>query len=97
MTQMTPEQTIAIIGALTAMLGVLGKIAWSSAGKKSDDGDKAEKAPALMERDEMDRRLTEATGLTRSMHAEVRIELRDLREKLIQMDAKLDALLRRKE
>lgn len=85
---MSAESVIGIIAGLTALIGVIGKLAWNAAKKEETPGIR------LMSHDELGRELDTIKGLSRQHHQETRIGQQDARDRLVTLEAKIDAIIR---
>ena len=87
--EMSVEQVIGIIAGLTALIGVIGKLAWNVAKKEEAPGIR------LMSYEELDRELDDTKGLLRQQHQEMRINDQGMRDRLVAIETKIDSILRR--
>jgi len=87
--EMSAEQVIGIIAGLTALIGVIGKLAWNVAKKEEAPGIR------LMSYEELDRELDDTKGLLRQQHQEMRINDQGMRDRLVAIETKIDSILRR--
>ena len=86
---MSAEQVIGIIAGLTALIGVIGKLARNVAKKEEAPGIR------LMSYEELDRELDDTKGLLRQQHQEMRINDQGMRDRLVAIETKFDSILRR--
>ena len=85
---LSPEQLAGLVTAIAALIGALGFRAIREGKKERERGDIP---PALLTRDRFDEEISDVKGLIRSHHSETRVDHRDTRDRLIQIDGKLNS------
>lgn len=81
---MTPTELAAVLTAIATLIGSLSWIAVSKARKEPSP-------PRILTHDEAEDMAIDIKGEIRQAHQEMRIDHRDLRDRLVRLEAKLDA------
>ncbi len=88
---LTPEQLAGLLAAIGALIGALGLRAVREGRRERDSAD----LPPPLTRERFDEEIGEVKGLIRAHHQDTRQENRDARDRLVQIEARLDARRRR--